>query len=70
MGWPTGKMSDHSTLKKVFLGKPDGRRKAGRPKLWWLDSTENDLKRMGARRWKKKSEDRSVCAIIMKEALL
>jgi hypothetical protein len=37
MGWPTGKMSDDNTLKKVFLGKPDGRRKAGRLKLWWLD---------------------------------
>jgi hypothetical protein len=31
MGWPTGKMSDDSTLKEVFLGKQDGRRKAGRP---------------------------------------
>jgi hypothetical protein len=26
------RMSDHRTAKKVFLGKPDGRRKAGRPK--------------------------------------
>jgi hypothetical protein len=27
------RMSDGRTVKKVFLGKPDGRRKAGRPKL-------------------------------------
>jgi hypothetical protein len=27
------RMSDDKTVKKVFLGKPDGRRKAGRPKL-------------------------------------
>jgi hypothetical protein len=26
------RMSDDRTVKKVFLGKPDGRRKAGRPK--------------------------------------
>jgi hypothetical protein len=37
-------MSDDRTVKKVILGKPDGRRKAGRPKLRWLESTENDLK--------------------------
>jgi hypothetical protein len=37
-------MSDDKTVKKVFLGKPDGRRKAGRPKLRWLDGNENDLK--------------------------
>jgi hypothetical protein len=30
-------MSDDRTLKKVFLGKPDGRGEAGRPKLRWLD---------------------------------
>ena len=29
------RMSDDRTIKKVFLGKPDGRRKAGRPKLRW-----------------------------------
>jgi hypothetical protein len=30
-------MSNDKTVKKVFLGKPDGRRKAGRPKVRWLD---------------------------------
>jgi hypothetical protein len=28
-------MSDDRTAKKVFLGKPVGRGKAGRPKLRW-----------------------------------
>jgi hypothetical protein len=37
-------MSDDKTEKKVFLGKPDGMRKAGRPKVRWLDCTENDLR--------------------------
>jgi hypothetical protein len=36
-------MSDGRAVKKVFLGKPDGRRKAGRPRLRWLDCIENDL---------------------------
>jgi hypothetical protein len=38
------RMSDDRTVRKVLLGKPDGRRKAGRPKLRWLDCIENDLK--------------------------
>jgi hypothetical protein len=59
MGWAgrVVRMSVDRTIKKVFLGKPDGRRKAGRPKLRWLDCIENDLKLMGVRRWRKKSED-------------
>jgi hypothetical protein len=58
------------TVKNVFLGKPGGRRKAETPKLRWLDCTENDLKSMGVKRWRKKAEDRSVWAIILKEALV
>ena len=38
------RMSDDRTVKKVFLGKLDGRRKAGRPKLRWLNCIGNDLK--------------------------
>jgi hypothetical protein len=52
------RMSDFRSVKKVFLGKPDGRRKAGRPKLRWLDCIENDLKSMVVKRWKMKAEDR------------
>jgi len=36
------RMSDDRTVKKVFLGISDGRRKAGRPKLRWLDCIVND----------------------------
>jgi hypothetical protein len=42
-------MSDDRTVKDVFLGKTGGRRKAGRPKLRWLDYIENYLKWMGVR---------------------
>jgi hypothetical protein len=53
-------MSDDRTVKKVILGKPNGRRKIGRPKLSWLGCTENDLKSMGVKRWSKKAEDKPV----------
>jgi hypothetical protein len=62
-------MSVDRTVKKAFLGKPDRRRKEGTPKLMWLDCTENDLKSKDVKTWKKKAEDRSVWAIILKEAL-
>jgi hypothetical protein len=63
-------MSDDRTVKRVFLGKPGRRRKVGRPKQMWLDCTENDLKSMGVKRWRKKAEDRSVCAVVVKEVLV
>jgi hypothetical protein len=64
------RMSDDRTVQKVFLGQPYGRKKTGRPKLRWLDCIKNDLKSMGVKRWRKKAEDRSVWAIILKEALV
>jgi hypothetical protein len=63
-------MSDDRNVEKVILGKPDGRRKEGRTKLKWLDSTENDLKLMGVKRRRKTEEDISVSAIILTEALV
>jgi hypothetical protein len=64
------RMSDGRTVKNVLLGKPDGKREEGRPKLRWLDSIENDLKSTDVKRWRKKAEDRSVSAVILKEALV
>jgi hypothetical protein len=39
MGWVghVVRMSVGRTIKKVFLGKPEGQRAAGRPKLKWLN---------------------------------
>jgi hypothetical protein len=49
-------MSDNRSAKKVFLGKPDGRKKAGRPALRWLDCIDYDLKLVGVKSWRKKAE--------------
>jgi hypothetical protein len=54
------RMSDESTVRKVFRGNADGRRKAGRPKLRWLDCIENGLKSVNVKRWRKKAEGRFV----------
>jgi hypothetical protein len=71
MGCPSSstRRSDDRTVKKVFLGKPDGRRKAGRPKVRRQDCGENDLKPTSVKRWRKKGGDASAWAIILKEKL-
>jgi hypothetical protein len=47
-------MSDDRAVKKVFLEKTEGRRKAARPKLRWFNYIENDLKSMSVKIWRKK----------------
>jgi hypothetical protein len=64
-----GRMSDDRNIKKVFLGKPDGR-KAGRPKLRLLDCIEDYLKSVSVKTWREKAEDRYVWAIILKVTLV
>jgi hypothetical protein len=63
-------MSDDRTAKRVFLWKPGGRRKTRGQTLRWLDYIENDLKSMDVKRCRKKAEDRSAWAIILKETLV
>jgi len=43
-------MSDDGTVKSAFLENPDGRRKAVRPQLRWLDYIKHDLIPMGVKR--------------------
>jgi hypothetical protein len=40
-------MPETRSVKKVFLGKPDGRRRRGRPRKRWLDDLEKDLRKLG-----------------------
>ena len=53
-------MSGDRTVKSALLEKPDGRRKAVRPKLRWLDYIKYDLKPMGVKRERKRAEYRLV----------
>jgi hypothetical protein len=51
-------------VKKSVSGKPR------RPRLRWLDCVDDDLKTLGARRWRKSVEDCEEWAIILKEAMV
>jgi hypothetical protein len=54
-------------VKKVFKGKPGGRRLQGRPRKRWLDDVE-DLRKMGVRRWRSRVGNREEWAVIVREA--
>jgi hypothetical protein len=52
-------MNDEQPTKKLMLGKPDGTRRRGRPKLRWIDGLEKDLHNISIRNWKNVAIDRS-----------
>jgi hypothetical protein len=62
------RMDGASMATRVFVSKPEGRRDIGRPKLRWLDDVEDDIKAVGIRRWRIKSQDRNEWTAIKREA--
>jgi hypothetical protein len=61
-------MDQRRVVKKIFESKPEGRRKAGRPRLRWLDDVENDLRVVKVKRWRKRAQTREEWASVIKEA--
>jgi len=48
--------------------KSEGTRRLGKPKLWWLESAEEDQKNKGVRNWRCKLQDREQYRAILEEA--
>jgi hypothetical protein len=55
-------------LRKFFLGNSDGRRRIGRPRKRWLDDLEEDLRKLGVKGWRRKSEGREEWRHVVKKA--
>ena len=53
------RMPEENPVKKLTL-RPEGSRRAGRPKLRWLDGVEKDLRTFGIRGWRRRALDRQV----------
>jgi transcription termination factor 2 len=52
------RMDETRSVKKIFERKLEGRRGRGRPKLRWINDVEDDLRKLGVKRWRTKALDR------------
>ena len=48
-------MNETRFVKKIFEGELEGRRGRGRPRLRWIDDVEDDLRKLGVKRWRTKA---------------
>ena len=61
------RMNETRSVKKIFEGKLEGRRGTGRPRLG-INDVEDDLRKLGVKRWRTKALEREEWAPIIKEA--
>jgi len=52
------RMRDNLPCKKITLDKPEGRTRAGRPNLRWIDGVTKDAEKLGVRNWRARARDR------------
>jgi hypothetical protein len=68
-GWDTlSECKEQNPCRKLSLHNPEGTGRVGRPAIRWLDSIEEDLKIMGVRKWRRKTQDRDQRKAIVEEA--
>jgi len=62
------RMNETRSVKKIFEGKLEGRRGRGRTGLRWINDVEDDLRKLGVKRWRTKVLEREEWASVIKEA--
>ena len=51
-------MAEENPVRKLTLLRPEGSRRAGRPKIRWVDGVEEDLRNHSIRGWRRRALDR------------
>jgi hypothetical protein len=62
------RMNETRSVKKIFGGKLEGRRGRGRPRFRCMNDVEDDLRKLGVKRWRTKALEREEWASIIKKA--
>ena len=62
------RMPEENPVKKLTLLRPEGSRRAGRPKLRWLDGEVEDRRTLGTRGWRRRGLDRNRWKEVLTEA--
>jgi hypothetical protein len=62
------RMQELDPCRKLTLYKPEDTRRVRKPRARWLESVETDLKKMGVKNWRHKTQDQEHWRIILKEA--
>jgi hypothetical protein len=62
------RMNETGTVTKIFEGKLEGRRGRGRLRLRWINDVEDDLRKLGVKRWRTKVLEGVEWASIIMEA--
>jgi hypothetical protein len=62
------RMQELDPCRKLTLHKPEGTRCIRKPRVRWPESVETDLKKMGIKNWRHKTQDQEQCKTILKEA--
>ena len=60
---------DSSLIKRIYRGKPGGKRCVGRPRKKWIEDVEEDIKMMGIRCWRRRAQYREEWIPVVRQAL-
>ncbi|PSN45777.1 hypothetical protein C0J52_10749, partial [Blattella germanica] len=61
-------VSETCTVKNIFIGELEGRRRRGRPRKRWIYDIEEDLRKMGVRCWRREGKDRDEWRLVIEKA--